>query len=171
MYHPVHTLLVHPAEHLLSALTSADRAQPNYNQATHRIFFIATLPLKCFSHFLSLFVTAMAVEAFFPGPPISFTLNSLLILLFEQEGYWFAVLLAPRKGLSSLLVFLPFSFSQIPADFPPYQIQELNRDCTGSQPAHQCRHNQGSSHCLSSLFPSTAIGGRTSCSYTPTLSH
>ena len=68
VYHPVHTLLVHPAEHLLSALTSADRAQPNYNQATHRIFFIATLPLKCFSHFLSLFVMATAVEAFLSWP-------------------------------------------------------------------------------------------------------
>lgn len=65
VYHPVNTLLVHPAEHLLSALPSVDRAQPNYNQATHRIFFfIATLPLKCFNHFLSLFVMATAVEAF-----------------------------------------------------------------------------------------------------------
>lgn len=68
VYHPVHTLLVHPAEHLLSALTSADRAQLNYKQATHRIFFIATLPLKCFSHFLSLFVMATAVEAFLSWP-------------------------------------------------------------------------------------------------------
>lgn len=87
VYHPAHTLLVHPAEHLLSALTSADGAQPNYNQATHRIFFIATLPLKCFSHFLSLFVIATPVEAFLSWSSISFTLYTLLILLFEQEGY------------------------------------------------------------------------------------
>lgn len=69
VYHPVNTLLVHPAERLLSALPSADRAQPNYNQATHRIFFfIATLSLKCFNHFLSLFVMATAVEAFLSWP-------------------------------------------------------------------------------------------------------
>lgn len=64
VHHPAHVLLAHPAERLLSTLTSADRAQPNYNQATHRLSSIATLPLKYFSHFLSLFVMATAVEAF-----------------------------------------------------------------------------------------------------------
>lgn len=68
VHHPVHALFAHPAERLLSALTSADRAQPNYKQATHRLSSIATLPLKCFSHFLSLFVMATAVEAFLSWP-------------------------------------------------------------------------------------------------------
>lgn len=63
--------------------------------------------------FWSLFAMATAAGAFLARPPISFTLNPLLILLSEQES------LAPRKCLCSLLVSLPFSFSQIPADFCP----------------------------------------------------
>lgn len=38
---------------------------------TPGIFFIAALPVKGFSHFLSLFVTATAAEAALPWPPLS----------------------------------------------------------------------------------------------------